>query len=30
MTWAAEKRGWVAASEDIVTALARDGFEECK
>ena len=21
MTWAAEKRGWVAASEDIVTAL---------
>jgi hypothetical protein len=30
MTWTAEERGWVAAPEDIVMALAKDGFEECK
>lgn len=30
MTWTAEERGWVAAPEEIVTALAKDGFDECK
>lgn len=30
MTWTEEEHGWVAAPEDIVEALATDGFEECK
>ena len=30
MTWIDEEHGWVAAPEDIVDALANDGFEECK
>ena len=30
MTWTAEERGWVAAPEEIVTALSDDGFQECK
>jgi hypothetical protein len=30
MTWIKAERGWVAAPEDIVTALSTDGFEECK
>jgi hypothetical protein len=30
MTWIAEERGWVAAPEDILKALLKDGFEECK
>jgi hypothetical protein len=30
MTWIEEEHGWVAAPEDVVGALASDGFEECK
>ena len=30
MMWTPEERGWVAAPEEVVTALAEDGFEECK
>jgi hypothetical protein len=30
MTWTEDQRGWVAAPEDIVTALLNDGFAECK
>lgn len=30
MTWIDEEHGWAAAPEDIVDALANDGFEECK
>src|SRR5207248_370616 len=30
MTWMEPQRGWVAAPEEILTALAKDGFEECK
>jgi hypothetical protein len=30
MTWIDEEHGWIAASEDIVDALAHDGFSECK
>jgi hypothetical protein len=30
MTWIEGERGWVAAPEEIVTALGKDGFEECK
>ncbi len=30
MTWIAEEHGWIAAPEDIVGALANDGFLECK
>jgi hypothetical protein len=30
MTWTARKRGWVAAPGEVVEALARGGFEECK
>ena len=30
MTWIDEEDGWGAAPEDIVNALAHDGFEECK
>jgi hypothetical protein len=30
MTWIDEDHGWVAVPEDIVDALANDGFEECK
>lgn len=30
MTWIEDQRGWVAAPEDIVTALLNDGFAECK
>jgi hypothetical protein len=30
MTWITAERGWVAAPEEIVTALSADGFEECK
>ncbi len=29
-TWIAQQRAWVARPEDVVTALARDGFEEYK
>lgn len=29
MTWMDEERGWVAALEDVVNALTRDGFAEC-
>jgi hypothetical protein len=30
MTWTEAEHGWVAAPEEVVTALATDGFEECK
>lgn len=30
MAWIDEEHGWVAAPEDVVDALANDGFEECK
>jgi hypothetical protein len=30
MTWIDEERGWMAAPEDILTALSSDGFDECK
>ncbi len=30
MTWIEQEHGWVAAPEEIVKALSRDGFEECK
>ena len=30
MTWIDEEHGWLAAPEDIVDALANDGFDECK
>jgi hypothetical protein len=29
MTWIEQEHGWVAAPEEIMTALAKDGFEEC-
>jgi hypothetical protein len=30
MTWLEAERGWVAAPEEIVSALSTDGFQECK
>jgi len=30
MTWIEQEHGRVAAPEDIVTTLSKDGFEECK
>jgi hypothetical protein len=30
MTWIKAEGGWVAAPEEIVSALSTDGFEECK
>jgi hypothetical protein len=30
ITWVEAQQGWAAAPEEIVNALARDGFEECK
>jgi len=30
MTWTAQEHGWVAVPDEIVAALARGGFEECK
>jgi len=30
MRWMEAESGWIAAPEEIVTALAREGFEECK
>jgi len=30
MTWSEHEHGWVAAPEEILSALSRDGFEECK
>ena len=30
MTWIEAEQGWVAVPEEIVSALSRDGFEECK
>ena len=30
MTWVEAEQGWVAAPDEIVVALATDGFEECK
>jgi hypothetical protein len=30
MTWIEEEHGWVAAPEDVLDALSKDGFKECK
>jgi hypothetical protein len=30
MTWVERERGWVAAPNGTVKALAKNGFEECK
>lgn len=30
VTWSEQEHGWAAASEEIVSALSHDGFEECK
>lgn len=30
MTWIEDEGGWVAVPEDIVDALSREGFDECK
>jgi hypothetical protein len=30
MTWMEPEHGWAAAPEEILTALAKDGFAECK
>jgi hypothetical protein len=30
MTWIEAERGWGAEPEDILDALSKDGFEECK
>ena len=30
MRWMSVAQAWVAEAEEVVTALARDGFEECR
>jgi len=30
LTWTERERGWVAVPDEVVAALARGGFEECK
>lgn len=30
MTWTDVEHGWVAAPDEIMTALSHDGFDECK
>jgi hypothetical protein len=30
MTWIEARHGWAAAPDDVLEALSRDGFEECK
>lgn len=30
MTWTEAEHGWVAAPDEVMTALSRDGFDECK
>jgi hypothetical protein len=30
MDWIEAEKGWVAAPEDVVGALSKDGFDECK
>jgi hypothetical protein len=30
MTWTGRDQGWIARPDDVVTALAREGFEEYK
>jgi hypothetical protein len=30
MGWIEEEKGWAAAPEDIMGALSKDGFDECK
>lgn len=30
LVWAGHEHGWIADPDDVVTALSRDGFEECK
>ena len=30
MTWLGHERGWDARPEDVLTALSRQGFQECK
>jgi hypothetical protein len=30
MTWIEAQHGWAAAPDDVVAALSKDGFEECR
>jgi hypothetical protein len=30
MDWVEDEQGWVAAPEDVMGALSKDGFDECK
>lgn len=30
LTWTEREHGWIAAPDEVVTALTRDGFEQCK
>ncbi len=30
MRWMGVDQGWIAEAEEVVSALARDGFEECR
>jgi hypothetical protein len=30
MGWVEEDKGWVAAPDDVIGGLVKDGFEECK
>src|SRR2546428_12484758 len=30
MRWMGVAQGWIAEAEEVVSALARDGFEECR
>lgn len=30
MTWSEDERGWVGVPEEILDALANDGFDQCK
>lgn len=30
MGWIEEEKGWAAAPEDVMGALSKDGFDECK
>jgi hypothetical protein len=30
LTWTEREHGWIAVPDEVVTALTRDGFEQCK
>lgn len=30
MDWIEDEKGWIAAPDDVVGALSKDGFDECK